>query len=113
MSEQQPKPEVKQEQSKGQQNTGNEQQPNVTPYFFVEKLWDSALRIHWVKHENNLRAEKKGESQSILEASRPRASVADGSPELMPVDGDSRAAAPQILAQRSSDRKSRPCDILT
>ena len=56
MSEEQPKPEAEQEQIEGQQNTGNVQQPNVAPYLFVEKLWDSALRIHWVKHEKNLGA---------------------------------------------------------
>ena len=57
MSEQQRKSEAKQEQIEEQQNTSNVQQPNVTPYFFVEKLGDSALRIHRVKHEKNLLAD--------------------------------------------------------
>ncbi len=107
MSEQQPKPEAEQEQIEGQQNTSNVQQPNVTPYFFVEKLRDSALRIHWVKHEKNLRAEKECDPQPRSGASRSRGSVADGSPELMPAGELPRAAALPMVAWSSGRRRNR------
>jgi hypothetical protein len=51
MTDQQPKPEAEAEQSEEQQNTSTVEQPDVTPFLFVEKLRDSALCIPCVRHE--------------------------------------------------------------